>query len=603
MKRYGRKELAAGRLIVFEGPDGVGKTTLSLETTRLLNERGQSSEYFAFPGREPDTVGRLVYEIHHSRRGIQDINATAVQVLHVAAHVDAIERQIKPRLTRGVDVILDRYWWSTWVYGITDGIDPYVLQALIDVEERVWGRLVPAVVILVERDSPLHRPDDSQPRWKKLVTEYADLARRVQVKQRVERVVNSGDLSTALSGVLSVLADVCEDRSRLGAGAVSERTRRKTIIEIAPPPQLEIEPLAERQPAVVADIARRGPTILLHLEPAKPTRVLDTYWRFAAERQRVFFSRAEGERAPWTDDPILRTYKFTNAYRASDRVSQYLIRRVIYRDDLPATIDEVFFRILLFKFFNKIETWELLEESIGPILYARYSFDAYDQVLDKAIGSGRRIYSAAYIMPTAGRATSERRKHRLHLRLLERMIGDGLPTKVAQAKSMHVAFDLLLAYPTIGSFLAYQFVTDINYSTITNFSEREFVVPGPGALDGIHKCFANRGGLTETETIKLMMDIQESEFERLGLTFRTLWGRPLQLIDCQNLFCEVGKYARVAHPDVAGLSGRTRIKQRFGFNPLPVEYWYPPKWDLNSLIVAWMKKNDQRQEMTATSAR
>ena len=28
--------------------------------------------------------------------------------------------------------------------------------------------------------------------------------------------------------------------------------------------------------------------------------------------------------------------------------------------------------------------------------------------------------------------------------------------------------------------------------------------------------------------------------------FRDLWGRPLQLIGCQNLFCEVDKYARVA---------------------------------------------------------
>ena len=63
---------------------------------------------------------------------------------------------------------------------------------------------------------------------------------------------------------------------------------------------------------------------------------------------------------------MLATYKFTNAYRASDRVSQYLIRNVIYRDDLPMSPHEVFFRILLFKLFNKIETWELLERAIGP---------------------------------------------------------------------------------------------------------------------------------------------------------------------------------------------------------------------------------------------
>lgn len=97
------------------------------------------------------------------------------------------------------------------------------------------------------------------------------------------------------------------------------------------------------------------------IAPLKPTPVYDTYWRFAAERQRIFFRRLNGETAPWTDDAILRDFKFTNAYRASDRVSQYLIRNVIYREDLPRDADEVVFRVLLFKVFNRIETWELLD--------------------------------------------------------------------------------------------------------------------------------------------------------------------------------------------------------------------------------------------------
>jgi hypothetical protein len=63
-----------------------------------------------------------------------------------------------------------------------------------------------------------------------------------------------------------------------------------------------------------------------------------------------------------------------------------------------------------------------------------------------------------------------------------------------------------------------------------------------------------------------------------------LWGRPLQLIDCQNLFCEVDKYARHAHPDVIGITGRTRIKQVFRSTSTPIEYWYPPKWGLNEQI-------------------
>jgi hypothetical protein len=56
----------------------------------------------------------------------------------------------------------------------------------------------------------------------------------------------------------------------------------------------------------------------------------DTYWRFAAERQRIFRRRADGAQPPWTADPILARHKFTSVYRAADRVSQYLIREVIY---------------------------------------------------------------------------------------------------------------------------------------------------------------------------------------------------------------------------------------------------------------------------------
>ena len=56
---------------------------------------------------------------------------------------------------------------------------------------------------------------------------------------------------------------------------------------------------------------------------------------------------------------------------------------------------------------------------------------------------------------------------------------------------MAQAFEILRSYPTIGNFLAYQFVTDLNYGDLIDFSEMEFVVPGPGALDGIRKCFSN----------------------------------------------------------------------------------------------------------------
>lgn len=338
-----------------------------------------------------------------------------------------------------------------------------------------------------------------------------------------------------------------------------------------------------------------------HLLPIKVTPVYNSYWRFAVERQNVFRRRLESKSAPWTTDPVIAVHKFTNAYRASDRVSQYLIRHVIYRDDLPKSPSEVLFRTLLFKLFNKIETWKLLEHTFGAITFESYKFEHYDKVLSQAMKAGGRIYSAAYIMPPGGSAFGHTAKHQNHLRLLERMMADNLAGQLAQLKKMQTAFELLRSYPTIGDFLAYQFVTDINYSEITDFSEMDFVIPGPGARDGLRKCFSESAGLNEAELIRLMADNQEREFERLGIKFQTLWGRRLQLIDCQNLFCEVDKYARVAHPEVAGISGRTRIKQKFsptGSLELP---WYPPKWGINSTIEADLSRrsNSGRDVKTA----
>lgn len=311
----------------------------------------------------------------------------------------------------------------------------------------------------------------------------------------------------------------------------------------------------------------------------KTTAVFRSYWRLAAEREKIFFKRLQGEPGPWTDNPILRHHKFTNAYRASDRVSQYLIRHVIYQGEQSPK--EWFFRTLLFKFFNSITTWELLTARLGALHSSDFSVQACDEVLTAAMETGRSIYSAAYIMPSGGKGI---RKHQMHLSLLQQMLADDLPEQVAQAPGMRDVFLHLRKYPSMGDFLAYQFATDLNYSPLTNFSEMEFVCPGPGALDGIRKCFSHKGGYSDEELIRIVADHQQGMFMQMGLEFLDLWGRPLQLIDCQNLFCEVDKYARVAHPEMNQLTGRTRIKQRFLAAKEDLQLWYPPKWGINERI-------------------
>ena len=58
-------------------------------------------------------------------------------------------------------------------------------------------------------------------------------------------------------------------------------------------------------------------------------------------------------------------------------------------------------------------------------------------------------------------------------------IKDRMQDKIINSKSMEEAFNIIKDYELIGNFMAYQLVTDINYSEVTDFSEREFTVAGP----------------------------------------------------------------------------------------------------------------------------
>ncbi len=310
----------------------------------------------------------------------------------------------------------------------------------------------------------------------------------------------------------------------------------------------------------------------------RATAAFRSYWMLAAERQQIFFRRLRQEKPPWTENRVLADHRFTNAYRASDRVSQFLINQVIY--GVPTDERSTILRVLLFKVFNRVETWHCLERSIGVITTDSFDARRFSELLDDRMAAGERIYSAAYIMPSP--KLGETRKHANHLRLLDRLLADGTIEELLEASSLKDLYSTLARVHSFGPFLAFQFAIDLNYSDLYSFSEMDFVVAGPGAHDGIAKCFFDANGLTAEDVIRAVTEGAAGHFADAELEFKSLWGRPLQLIDCQNLFCEVSKYSRIAHPELRGPSGRTQIKQRFVPTDGPLEVRYPPKWGLSS---------------------
>lgn len=181
----------SGKLIVFEGVDGIGKSSLSKEVMRRLKDLNVASVSLAFPGNDPGTLGHLVYQIHHDAAalGVTSITALALQTLHVAAHLDTIERRILPALQVGTWVILDRFWWSTWVYGIHQGIAPKCLEAIIEAERVRWGSVKPDLLLMVDRAEAIRAEHDAGS-FTRLRTLYKTMAAQEQKQYQIATVEN-----------------------------------------------------------------------------------------------------------------------------------------------------------------------------------------------------------------------------------------------------------------------------------------------------------------------------------------------------------------------------------------------------------------------------
>ena len=315
------------------------------------------------------------------------------------------------------------------------------------------------------------------------------------------------------------------------------------------------------------------------LPPTAPatTSGFDCFWVYAAERQQIYWRRLNGQPPPWTDDPVLVNYRFTNVYRAADRVSQHLINQVQAGD---WNWTDTFVRTLLFKCFNRIETWQEIVSGLGQPDRHNLFDNRLDRILARRARQGP-IYNPAYIMPPPRHYPGP--KWQRHLGLIRDMVRADVARQVQSAGRLEAAFEALRSWPSIGNFLAYQWLIDLNYSSHLDFDENEFVVAGPGARRGLNKCFQPDPSWTEADLIGWTADRQEAEFTARQLDWTNLGGRRLQLVDIQNIFCEVDKYTRLTRPDLAHLAPGRRPKQRYRPSRQPVPANFPAKWQLRRL--------------------
>ena len=201
---------ALPKLIIFEGVDGVGKTTLAKALAdycrHCFPELNVSSG--SFPGATPGSLGEWVYRLHHAEiDGLSpySIAPPALQLLHVAAHIDGILSWIAPALAKG-HVILDRYWWSTYAYARTT-MNADEAWALVAAERPFWRPLARPTVFYVTRTISLKADQINTHEHDLLDRHYHEVIEQERaVGIKAHQLANNGELSDCWSTLLGHLS-------------------------------------------------------------------------------------------------------------------------------------------------------------------------------------------------------------------------------------------------------------------------------------------------------------------------------------------------------------------------------------------------------------
>jgi dTMP kinase len=104
--------MARGVLIVFEGPEGAGKSTQLRLLADWLGQRGHDVVAVREPGGTVvgDEIRRIVLD------PASDIVPRAEALLFMASRAQLVEREIRPALEGGSIVLVDRFFLSTYAY-------------------------------------------------------------------------------------------------------------------------------------------------------------------------------------------------------------------------------------------------------------------------------------------------------------------------------------------------------------------------------------------------------------------------------------------------------------------------------------------------------
>lgn len=289
-------------------------------------------------------------------------------------------------------------------------------------------------------------------------------------------------------------------------------------------------------------------------------RALD-YLDFVRERHLVWRRRRVGQPAPWTEDPILRSKKFTNVFRILDPGTQLLMRNGFLEGD-PA---DVLMRCFLYRHTGRVEVWDwLVAELLGQPTRDDIE-DVYEALMEyrgesKKITCGsstvggplrrgrkfeRSIFTGAYLVFPQSQ-TPGTDKLRAIIDLTARLFDPSSDNTTVmdfmsaiRGRNAAGAFAALRRNNGVADFMSMQILTDYGYGP--GELDDSFVVAGPGAVRGAEAL--------QMKPLEAIRWAEENLPDEVFLRLPDGRHRRPTPMDLQNTLCEFSKYVRYLDSD------------------------------------------------------
>ena len=305
------------------------------------------------------------------------------------------------------------------------------------------------------------------------------------------------------------------------------------------------------------------------------TEMLDLFWHWISERQKVFYRRRVlRQPPPWTSDDVIAGYHFTNVYRELDPGTIWIIQNVLENNRIHAC--ERTFLTLAYRLFGTESVFEFLginpEITLAhPMMPHNFDEKWVADSLQELMDSGKQAFTSAYMVSNYGRSEP---KSVVIADILNRAATGWSDTwrRIVDAKSRVGAFEALQSVHGIGKFIAFQTLVDLSYplaggrSTL-GFHNNDWVMAGPGAERGLKlllgETFSTAKG-KDNAAIAALVEMQHEPLAALEMPW-LLNARnepvPVDRSNIQNCLCEFSKYIKLLREHDGGkkTAGRKRV--------------------------------------------